>query len=97
MSQTMETMFREIVREEVREALKDGFAELGRPWTANTPKKLSLTEAGKLLGFSYPSMLQLARREDFPAFQVLGKWVIPYDKLMDWLEHNADGDAGVSP
>jgi hypothetical protein len=96
MSQTMETMFREIVREEVREALKDGLSELGRPRSANAPKKLSLTEAGKLLGFSYPSMLQLAHREDFPAFQVLGKWVIPYDKLMEWLECNANGDAGVS-
>ena len=95
MSQTMETMFREIVREEVREALKEGFAEMGRPRDANAPKRLSLTEAGKLLGFSYPAMLQLAHREDFPAFKVLNKWCIPYDRLMEWLDKNADGDGVI--
>ena len=89
MGQTMETMFREIVREEVREALKENQALIGRPQAANSPKKLSLAEAGEMLGFSYPSMLQLAHREEFPAFKVMGKWVIPYDKLMDWLDRNA--------
>ena len=89
MSQTMETMFREIVREEVREALKDNLNVVGRTQSANAPKKLSLAEAGEMLGFSYPSMLQLAHREDFPAFKVMGKWVIPYDKLMEWLDRNA--------
>lgn len=90
MSQTLESTFREMIREEVREALKDSLGVIGRPQAANTPKKLSLAEAGKLLGFSYPSMLQLAHREDFPAFQVMGRWVIPYDRLMEWLDKNAD-------
>lgn len=92
MSQTMETMFRDIVREEVREALKESLTTIGRPWDANAPKRLSLTEAGKLLGFSYPAMLQRAHREDFPAFKVLNKWCVPYDRLMEWLDKNADGD-----
>lgn len=96
MSQTLESTFREIIREEVREALKDNITSLGRSQVANTPKKLSLAEAGKLLGFSYPSMLQLAHREDFPAFQVMGRWVIPYDKLMEWLDKNADGDSVIN-
>ena len=34
--------------------------------------KLTLTEAGKMLGISYPSMLALANREDFPAFKCMG-------------------------
>ena len=86
---TMETMFREIVREEIREALKENHDKAGRSQAANAPKKLSLVEAGKMLGFSYPSMLQLAHRKDFPAFKVLGKWCVPYDRLMDWLDRNA--------
>jgi len=89
MSQTLESTFREIIREEVREALKENLAAIGRPQSANTPKKLSLAEAGEMLGFSYPSMLQLAHREDFPAFKVMGRWVVPYVKMMDWLDHNA--------
>lgn len=55
------------------------------------PIKLGLAEAGKLLGYSYPTMLQLANRPDFPAFKCMGKWVIPYDQLMEWLAKQAAG------
>ena len=48
--------------------------------------KLSLKETGELLGFSYPSMLELANREDFPAFKCMGKWVVVYSKLLEWLD-----------
>jgi predicted DNA-binding transcriptional regulator AlpA len=55
--------------------------------------KLSLKEAGELLGYSYPTMLELANREDFPAFKCMGKWIIPYDKLIEWL-HTQTSKAG---
>ena len=54
--------------------------------------KLSLRECGELLGFSYPTMLQLANRPDFPAFKVMGKWIVPYAQLMDWMAKQAGGD-----
>jgi len=54
------------------------------------PIKVSLSEAGKLLGYSYPTMLALANREDFPAFKCMGKWIIPYDQLMKWMERQAN-------
>lgn len=47
--------------------------------------KVSLAEAGKLLGYSYPTMLALANRPDFPAFKCMGKWIIPYDQLLEWM------------
>lgn len=63
-----------------------------RPTTPDTPPiKLGLAEAGKLLGYSYPTMLQLANRPDFPAFKCMGKWIIPYGQLMTWLEEQARG------
>ena len=55
------------------------------------PIKLSLKETGELLGFSYPSMLELANQAGFPAFKCMGKWIIPYAKLIEWMEAKAGG------
>lgn len=55
------------------------------------PIKLTLKECGDLLGFSYPTMLELANRPDFPAFKCMGKWIVAYDLLMKWLEEQAQG------
>jgi len=52
--------------------------------------KLSLREAGELLGFSYPTMLNLANSEGFPAFKCMGKWIVPYQQLMDWIARQAE-------
>ena len=66
-----------------------GFSEsMGSP----PPVKVSLKEGGKILGFSYPTMLALANREDFPAFKCMGKWIIPYEQLMEWLRKQAGGE-----
>lgn len=59
---------------------------------SNPPVKLSLTEAGKLLGYSYPTMLALANQDGFPAFKCMGKWIIPYEQLMEWLRKQAGGE-----
>ena len=54
--------------------------------------KLSLAETGKLLGYSYPTMLEWANRKDTPAFKCMGKWIVPYDALIRWMEKQAGGD-----
>lgn len=90
MQQTMETMFRAIVREEVREALNQ-FTPTVQVEDAGAKKALSLTEAAKLIGVSYPTMLDLANRKDFPAFQVGKKWIVPRDKLNEWLREQTRG------
>ena len=51
--------------------------------------KLTLAETGKLLGLSYPTMLNWANRQDTPAFKCMGKWIVPYDKFMQWLDEQA--------
>ncbi len=59
--------------------------------TQSRPVKLTLTETAKLLGCAYPSALQLANRKDFPAFKCMGKWIVPYDRLLEWIDKNALG------
>ena len=51
---------------------------------------VSLREAGEILGFSYPTMLVLANREDFPAFKCMSKWIIPREQLMEWLKKQVE-------
>lgn len=53
---------------------------------------LGMNEARKIIGISYPTMLQLVHREDFPAFQVGTKWIIPHEQLMEWLRKQAGGE-----
>ena len=53
------------------------------------PVKLTLAECGELLGYSYPSMLRLAHREDFPSFMCMGRWIVVYDLLLEWLRKQA--------
>jgi predicted DNA-binding transcriptional regulator AlpA len=57
--------------------------------------KVSLREAGELLGFSYPTMLELAHQEDFPAFKCMGRWIVPYDRLLSWIDRQAEQKSGV--
>lgn len=61
-------------------------------------KGLGMEEARKIIGISYPTMLQLVKSEGFPAFKVgvpggKGKWIIPREQLMAWLEKQAGGGA----
>lgn len=52
---------------------------------------LGLEEARKIIGVSYPTMLQLVNRNDFPAFRIGKKWVVLYDQLIAWMEKQARG------
>lgn len=50
---------------------------------------LSLNEARKIIGVSYPTILKLANQQGFCAFRIGKKWAIPYAQLMDWLAKQA--------
>ena len=52
------------------------------------PKQItySLNDAAKILNISRPTMLQLARREDFPAFRIGKRWLINAEALQRWLD-----------
>ena len=51
---------------------------------------LGMEEARKIVGVSYPTMLKLVHRDDFPAFRVgEKKWIIPREQLMEWMKRQA--------
>lgn len=50
---------------------------------------LTLEEAGKLVGVSYPTIRALANSAGFPAFKIGRKWIVPKEALMDWLTRQA--------
>ena len=48
---------------------------------------LSVKEAAAELGVCIPSVYSyLIPRQDFPAFRVGNRWLIPKDGLRDWIE-----------
>lgn len=51
-------------------------------------EKIALTvpEAAELLGVSRPTVYQLMRAEDFPAFKVGRRTLISRSGLADWVE-----------
>ncbi len=56
--------------------------------TANPVKDkfaISVPQAAKLLGISCPTAYALARREDFPAFQVGGRILVSTAGLAAWV------------
>lgn len=48
---------------------------------------ISVPQAAKLLGVSRPTAYALARRKDFPAFQVGGRILVSTAGLAAWVEH----------
>ncbi len=58
---------------------------------------LSVTETAALLGVSRPTVYTLIRREDFPAFKVGSRTLIPYSGLVAWVEkQSAPADVAAS-
>lgn len=53
---------------------------------------LGMNEARKIIGISYPTMLQLVHSKGFPAFQVGNKWIIPAEQLAEWMRKQAGGE-----
>lgn len=50
---------------------------------------LSVADAAELLGVSKPTVYQLAKREDFPAFTIGRRTVISRVKLAEWVNNQA--------
>lgn len=50
---------------------------------------LTLNEARKIIGVSYPVMLQLANQPGFPAFRIGKKWIVSSGELMRWMGEKA--------
>ena len=51
---------------------------------------ISVTEAARRLGISRPSAYVLAKRADFPAFQVGGRWLVYEAGLENWVKAQAE-------
>ena len=49
----------------------------------------NLETGARRIGVSYPTMLELVRRDDFPAFRIGRRWVIPRNALVRWLDEQA--------
>ena len=52
-------------------------------------RALGMDEARKIVGVSYPTMLELVHSNGFPAFRVGKKWLVPHAQLMEWLAKQA--------
>ena len=56
---------------------------------------LSVTEAAAVLGVSRPTVYQLIHRQDFPAFKVGARTMIPRSSLEEWAERLAGEREGM--
>lgn len=54
---------------------------------------ISIAQAANLLGVSQPTMYQLARRADFPAFRVGKRLLVDVAGLETWV-HKQSGQGG---
>ena len=50
---------------------------------------LTLEEAAKSLGVSVPTMRKIASQNDFPAFRIGKRWIIPCHVFDEWLDKKA--------
>lgn len=57
----------------------------------NEKMAVSVTEAAALLGVSRPTVYQLMRRADFPAFRVGARCLISREGLARWVDEQAGG------
>lgn len=51
---------------------------------------LSVTETAQALGVSRPTVYQLLRRSDFPAFRIGNRWLISRSGLEAWIKTQAE-------
>lgn len=49
----------------------------------------NMKEAAAACGVSTGTMQTMVNREDFPAFRIGRRWVIPRDSLEDWMKRQA--------
>ena len=58
------------------------------------PLAVSAPEAARLLGISKPTLYQMMRREDFPAFKLGGRTLISVAGLREWVQKQAGQQIG---
>ena len=61
------------------------------------PQLITPHELAETLGISLPFCYKLIRTKGFPSFRVGKKWLIATDKLMEWIDLQADSDVGKKP
>jgi len=49
----------------------------------------TLTQAAEAINVSRPTMLRLVNRDDFPAFRIGTRWIIPAEAFKNWLDTQA--------
>ena len=67
---------------------------LNREEIKNLPQLLTPHELAEAMGISLPFCYKLRRTKGFPSFRVGKKWLIATDKLMEWIDLQADSDVG---
>ena len=54
------------------------------------PIAVNVADAAKLLGVSIPTMYNIVRRRDFPAFKIDGRTFISVEGLKEWTKTQAE-------
>lgn len=54
------------------------------------PLAISLSQTAQVLGVSRPTVYQLAKQNDFPAFKVGGRVLVSVDGLKSWVNKQAE-------
>ena len=62
--------------------------------TQKLPPLLTPQALSEVLGVPISFCYTLARSKGFPSFRVGKKWLIATDKLMNWIDFQADSDEG---
>ena len=58
--------------------------------TEDLPLTLKVHEAAKVLRISKSKVYELARTESFPAIRIGTRVIIPRDKLIEWMNNQAE-------
>ena len=67
---------------------------LNRAEIKNLPQLLTPQELAEAMGISLPFCYKLIRSKGFPSFRVGKKWLISTDRLMEWIDLQADSNVG---
>lgn len=51
---------------------------------------LSVSETARILGISRPTVYQLLRRSDFPAFRIGSRWLVSRSGLEAWVKAQSE-------
>lgn len=55
----------------------------------------NIREAAEFIGTNHTTMCTLVQRDDFPAFRIGRRWVIPKRSLIEWMDRMASNRANL--